>query len=167
MSLFYFRALQEYTCWLLTQFPFPGGGEGRVFMNQGNDSQAGPLGAGAQGAGKRRAGSLALPWLILPALPQLERPEGTASSASSVTDGRLRALEQKGLAHVQRVLVPGFLRIKCLPCPHLACPPPLAILGYPAILFPGTHPLPCSSMKWVFSFQNLSPCVHSSLVLPS
>lgn len=126
ISLFYFRVLQEYTCWLLMQFPSPWGGEGRVFMDQANDFQAGPFRAGAWGAGKRRAGSLALPWLIPPALPQLERPKGTASSASSVTDGRLRALEHKGLAHVQRVLVSGFLRIKCLPlflpCPHLACP---------------------------------------------
>lgn len=68
---------------------------------------------GQQTGGTGRGGqALSLSSLAHPTCPsimsRLERPKGTSSSASSLTDGKPRALEQKGLDDVQAVSAPGL-----------------------------------------------------------
>lgn len=68
----------------------------------------------------------------------LDRPEGTYSSVSSLTDGRPGALEQKGLAQVQTVWSQVSLDDQI----SFLISTPLTLAQHPLLLIPGSS---CSS----------------------
>lgn len=104
-----------------------------MFRHRGNSLSAGALGARARESREGRAGSPAPG----PGSPHLSfhdvgagKAPGDTESASSLTDARPRALEQKGLDRVQTVLVSG--------------PPPDDEISFPISSLPalGTAPPP-------------------------